>query len=113
MELAVESFACVQILQISLYESISNGKSEHASHLLPDFFDCNFIAVFLKFPCNINFMADFFHNFIFSILISIAGVKTDTGAISICSIYIWNNIHASGKDRITFPFINGIYFWEL
>lgn len=31
IELAMESLACVQILQISLYKTISTGKSEHAS----------------------------------------------------------------------------------
>lgn len=73
IELAVESFACVQILQISLYKTISTGKSKHASRLYPDFFDCSFIAVFFKFPCNVNLMSDFSSNLIFRILISIAG----------------------------------------
>jgi len=51
-------------------KTISTSKSEHVSDLCPDFFNCNFIAVFCKCLCNVNLTNDFRNHFVCKILIS-------------------------------------------
>lgn len=98
----MESFAHVWIFQISLYITISTSKSEHVSHLCPDFFNCNFPAMSALWLISLIIL---YVRFSFQQQEKKLGQNQSPYVAQALHI----NIEISGKDRVSFPFFR----WSL